>query len=192
MANSEIIPAPRKTAAEVRAEERAARSNIDRIILRNARLSLEEIGEKVGGMHPAEVGERLDNLLRSRDHLSERQEERLLIIEMGDLIDEVRNRMNAANDDNYADIANVALRGYEAISKRMDARRKLSELDISEISRAQGEMFLAIIIEAISRVSNWFEEVHPDLDFDIRTEMEEAFDLALPEARDEVNRRVRE
>lgn len=181
----------KKSAAQLRAEERAARSNIDKIILRNARLSLDEIAAKTG-LHPIEVEERLAQVLRSRDHLSERQEERLLIIELGDLIDEVKNRGASAKDDNYADIMNVALRGYDSISKRMDARRKLSELDISEISRAQGEMFLAIIVEAINMVSTWFEEVHPDLDFDIRTEMEEAFDRALPQARDEVNKRVRE
>ncbi len=191
MASTAVESKPRKTAAELREEERRARSNSDRIILRNARLSLEEIGEKVG-MHPTDVDQRLGELLRSRDHLTERQEERLLIVELGDLIDEVRSRGNAAKDEDYADIMNVALRGYDSIAKRLDARRKLSELDISEISRAQGEMFLAIILEAINLVSNWFEEVHPDLGFDIRSEMEEAFDRALPQARDEINKRVRE
>lgn len=191
MTGTKVATKPRMSAADMRKAERLKRTNSDRIILRNARLSLEEIAEMVG-MTPAEVDIRLAELLRSRDHLSERQEERLLIIEMGDLIDDVKARMQGAKDEDYADIANVALRGYEAISKRLDARRKLSELDISEISRAQGEMFLAIILEAITQVANWFEEVHPDLDFDIRTEMEEAFDRALPEARDEVNRRVRE
>ena len=191
MASTEIAETPRKTAAEIRAEERKNRSNMDRIILKNARLSIEEISE-LTGIEAAEVDVRLRAMLRSRDHLSDRQEERLLIIEMGDLIDEVRNRMSGATDDNYADIANVALRGYEAISKRLDARRKLVEVDVAEISRAQGEMFLAIFIEAINMVGNYMEEVHPDLDFDIRGELEEAFDRALPEARDEVNRRVRE
>lgn len=191
MTQGEMVPAPRKTAAELREEERRKRTNMDRMILKHARLSLEEISQKVN-LPPEVVGERLDAILRARDFLTERQEERLLIIEMGDLVDEVRVRMSGAADDNYADIANVALRGYEAISKRLDARRKLTEADISEITRAQGEMFLAVLLEAVNRVATRLEELHPDLDFDIRSEIEEGFAVALPEAREEVNRRVRE
>jgi hypothetical protein len=181
----------RQTAAEIREEERRKRSNTDRLLLTYARLSLEEIEEKTG-VPAAEAGLRLNELLRARDHLSERQEERLLIIELGDLIDDVKNRMGGANDENYADIANVALRGYEAIAKRFDARRKLTEADMAEITRAQGEMFLAVLIEAISLAGNYMEELHPDLDFDIRDDLEAAFDYAIPLARSEVNKNIRE
>lgn len=181
----------RKSAADLRAEERAKRSNIDRMILQNARLSYLEISEKVG-IPVGEVADRLHSLLRSRDHLSDRQEERLLIIEMDELIEEMRNRMSASQDQFFADIAAVTLRGYEAIAKRLDARRKATEADISEITRAQGEMFLAIMLDAVNRVATRLEELHPDLDFDIRGEIEEGFAIALPEARDEVNKRVRE
>ena len=180
-----------KTAAEIREEERRKRTNIDRMILANARRSYEEISAATG-VPVDQVAERLATLLRSRDHLTERQEERLLIIEMGDLIDEVRVRMGGAKDEDFADIANVALRGYEAISKRLDARRKLSELDIDKITKAQGEMFLNIMILAVNAVATRLEEYHPDLDFDIRAEIEEGFAIALPEAQAEVNKRVRE
>lgn len=189
--SSEVATRPQMTAAEIREAERAKRSNIDRLILQYARFSYNEISEKVG-IPVGEVGERLAILLRSRDHLTDRQEERLLIIEMGDLIDEMRNRMSASHDQFFADIAAVTLRGYEAIAKRLDARRKVTEADISEITRAQGEMFLAIMIEAVGLVATRLEELHPDLDFDIRGELEEGFAIALPEARDEVNRKVRE
>ena len=181
----------RKTAADIRAEERAKRTNTDRLLLKYARRSLEEISEKTG-LEPAEAAQRLEHLLRERDFLSERQQERLLIIELGDLVDSVRGRMESAGEDNYADIANVALRGYEAIAKRLDARRKLTEADISEITRAQGEMFLAIIVDAVNKVATRLEEIHPDSEWDIRLELEEAFAIALPEAREEVARRVRE
>lgn len=191
MTSKEIAEQGRKTAAQMREEERNKRSNIDRMILQNARFSYVEISEKVG-IPVGEVADRLHSLLRSRDHLSDRQEERLLIIEMGDLIDEMRNRMSASQDQFFADIAAVTLRGYEAIAKRLDARRKATETDISEITRAQGEMFLAIMLDAVNRVATRLEEIHPDLEFDIRSEIEEGFAIALPEARDEVNKRVRE
>jgi hypothetical protein len=191
MTNGEMVPQKKQTAAEMREAERRKRSNIDRMILKNARKSHLEISE-LTGVPVDEVATRLDALLRSRDHLTDRQEERLLLIEMGDLIDSMIVRMDGAKEENYADIANVTLRGYEAIGKRFDARRKLTELDISEITRAQGEMFLAIVLEANNRMATRLEELHPDSEWDIRSEMEEALAVALPEARDEVNRRVRE
>ena len=189
--STDLVPQSTKTAAELRAEERSKRSNIDQILLKNARNSPEEISER-SGMPVDRAMERLYDLLRTRDHLTDRQEERLLIIEMGDLIDEMRTRASNSNDDNYADIANAALRGYDSIAKRLDARRKLSEIDISEITRAQGEMFLAVMLEAVGMVATRLEETHPDSEWDIRSELEEGFAIALPEARDEVNRRVRE
>lgn len=191
MATNEVAPKPRKTAAELREEERKKRTNIDRIILANARKSYEEISAATG-VPVDQIAVRLEQLLRSRDHLTERQEERLLIIEMGDLIDEVKDRMGGAKDENYADIANVALRGYDSIAKRLDARRKLNEVDISEITRGQGEMFLAIFVDSVGKVATRLEETHPELEFDIRSELEEAFAIALPEARAEVMNRVRE
>lgn len=189
--SQEIERAPQKTAAEMRKDERKKQSNIDRIILKNARKSYLEISEATG-VPVDEVAVRLDGLLKTRDHLTERQEERLLIIEMGDLIDDMRLRMEHAKEENYADIANVTLRGYEAIAKRLDARRKLTEVDIAEITRSQGQMFLSIMLEAIQLVVNRMEELHPDLEFDIGSEIEEAFAIALPQAQSEVNKRVRD
>lgn len=180
-----------KTAAQLREEERAKRSNIDRLILQNARLSYMEISEKIG-IPVGEVADRLHTLLRSRDHLSDRQEERLLIIEMDELIEEMKGRMSASQDQFFADIAAVTLRGYDSIAKRLDARRKATETDISEITRAQGEMFLAIMAEAVNLVATRLEELHPDSEWDIRGELEESFAYALPQARDEVNKKVRE
>ena len=188
---TDLVPASKKTAAELREEERRRRSNMDQILLKNGRLSPSEISER-SGMPVDDAMSRLYELLRTRDHLTDRQEERLLIIEMGDLISEMRERASGSNDENYADIANAALRGYDSIAKRLDARRKLSEIDISEITRAQGEMFLAIMLEAVGLVATRLEELHPDNEWDIRSEMEEGFAIALPQARDEVNRRVRE
>lgn len=180
-----------QTAAEMRAEERRKRTNTDRLLLKYARLSGTEIEEKTG-IPANEAVLRLNELLAARDHLSERQQERLLIIELGDLIDKVRERMDGAKDEDFADIANVALRGYEAISKRLDANRKLTELDIAEITQAQGQMFLATMVEMMNYVANRLEESHPDSEWDIRGELEEAFAIALPEAQKEVNNRVRE
>ena len=192
MTNStEVAKVAVKTATEMREEERKKRTNSDQQLLKNARLSPQEISDKTG-IPVDRAMSRLYELLRTRDHLSDRQEERLLIIEMGDLIDGMKMRMDAAGDQFYGDIAAVTLRAYEAIAKRLDMRRKLNELDLSEITRAQGEMFLSIMVEAVNLVATRMEEMHPDSEWDIRSELEEGFAIALPEARDEVNKRVRE
>lgn len=191
MTSNEIAKQPELSAAELREAERKKRSNMDQILLKNARLSPQEISERTG-MPVDRAMERLYDLLRTRDHLTDRQEERLLIIEMGDLIDEMKLRMQAAGDQFYGDIAAVTLRGYEAIAKRLDVRRKLNELDLSEITRAQGEMFLSIMLEAVREAANYLEELYPENEWDIAEGLEEAFAYALPVARESVSKRVRE
>lgn len=191
MASNEIQKKAPKTAAELREEERRKRTNIDQMLLKNARLSPQEIAERTG-LPVDRAMSRLYELLRTRDHLTDRQEERLLIIEMGELIDNIKGRMDSAPDQFYGDIAAVALRSYEAIAKRLDARRKLAELDISEITRAQGELFLAIIQEAVQEAILYLEELHPDSSWDIEEGLQAAFAYALPKARDSVGQKVRE
>lgn len=191
MTSKDIAKQPEPTAAELREAERRKRSNMDQQLLKNARLSPQEIAERTG-MPVDRAMERLYELLRTRDHLTDRQEERLLIIEMGDLIDDIKSRMQSAPDQFYGDIAAVSLRAYEAIAKRLDARRKLNELDLSEITRAQGEMFLTILLEAVREAAIYLEELHPESDWDIQDGLEEAFAHALPLARESVSKRVQE
>ena len=129
---------PQKTdvelAQERRAADRAHRNALDELLIQNARKSPEQI-EAATGVPAAEAMERLALILRTRDWMSERMEERLLMIEMGDLIDDVKKRLANVSEQYYSDTANVALRGYEAISKRMDARRSITEEDMAEITR---------------------------------------------------------
>lgn len=191
MTSKEIAKQAEQTAAELREAERRKRSNMDQMLLKNARLSPQEISERTG-MPVDRAMERLYELLRTRDHLTDRQEERLLIIEMGDLIDDIKSRMASARDEYYGDIAAVSLRAYEAIAKRLDARRKLNEIDLSEITRAQGEMFLNIMLETMNLVIEYEEEAHPDSEWDIAESLEGAFAYALPLAQENVNKRVRE
>jgi hypothetical protein len=191
MTTSTEIAKAEKSAAEMREEERRKRSNIDRLLLQNARLSPNEIAEKTG-LPVDRAMSRLHDLLRSRDHLSDRMEERLLIIEMGDLIDDMKARMQAAGDQFYGDIAAVTLRGYEAIGKRLEQRRRMNELDLAEITQAQGEMILAIFAETLHDQAEYLEELHPDSEWDIYDGIEAAFAYALPLAQERINKRVRE
>lgn len=120
--------------------ELESRSALDSKLLANARKSPAEIAEITG--LPAEVvAERISVLLESRDWLSDRQQERLLLEEIADLKDMVMDRVRFADEKDFAGIANVALRTLKLISERLDSRRKLVDADINEITAAQARVF---------------------------------------------------
>lgn len=116
------------------------RSAIDSKLLSLARKSPDEIAE-LTGLDSRFVAERISQLLESRDWLSDRQQERLLLEEIADLKDVVMDRVRFADEKDFAGIANVALRTLKLISERLDARRKLVDADIESITAAQARVF---------------------------------------------------
>ena len=116
------------------------RSAIDSKLLSLARKSPDEIAE-LTGLDSRFVAERISQLLESRDWLSDRQQERLLLEEIADLKDMVMDRVRLADEKDFAGIANVALRTLKLISERLDARRKLVDADIESITAAQARVF---------------------------------------------------
>lgn len=139
------------------------RSAIDGKLLSLARKSPEEIGE-LTGLDAKFVASRISELLESRDWLSDRQQERLLLEEIADLKDLVMERVRFADEKDFAGVANVALRTLKLISERLDARKKLVEADINEISAAQARVFGKAFDLALSHVVKVLgEDVDPDL-----------------------------
>jgi len=118
----------------------SGRSAIDAKLLSYARKSPEEISE-LTGLDAKFVAERISQLLESRDWLSDRQQERLLLEEIADLKDLVMERVRFADEKDFAGVANVALRTLKLISERLDSRRKLVDADINEITAAQARVF---------------------------------------------------
>ena len=127
------------------------RSAIDGKLLSLARKSPEEIGE-LTGLDAKFVASRISELLESRDWLSDRQQERLLLEEIADLKDMVMERVRFADEKDFAGIANVALRTLKLISERLDSRRKLVDADINEITAAQARVFGQAFDLALSHV----------------------------------------
>lgn len=177
--------------ADRRAAERAERSAMDELLIRHARKSPEQI-EVLTGIPADQAMERLSHILRNRDWMTERMEERLLLIEMGDLIDDVQKRLQNVSEQYYSDTANVALRGYEAISKRMDARRNITEEDMAEITRVQAEMYIEAIREMIGEVMDYVAEVYPDMDVELENALTMGIQRALPAAYKKIRDRVRD
>lgn len=167
------------------------RTAVDELLIRNARKSPEEI-ERVTGIPAEQALERLGLLLRTRDWMTERQEKRLLLIELGDLIDDVKGRLKDASEQFYADTANVALRGYEQIGKRLDAQQAVTQEEMAEITRVQAEMYMDTLSELVVMVMEYVAEVYPDMDVKLEEAINAGFRKHLPEAYAKVRGRIRD
>ncbi len=178
-------------AQEKRRVERKARSALDELLIRNARKSGDEL-EEITGIPAKQALERLGILLRTRDWMTERQEERLLILELSDLIDDVKVRLETVSEQYYSDTANVALRGYEAIGKRMDARLAVTEAEMAEITRVQAEMYIETLNELVQRTVEYIAEVMPDMDPGVEDAFIAGFQRNLQPAYEKISARVRD
>lgn len=135
----------------------------NRLLLENARYSPKEIEERTG-IPAIDAVTRINELLESRDWLTMRQREQLLIIDLEDMIDDLKKRMQNAADEDYAAIATVSVRAMKLISERFDAQRRAVEQDITRITSAQAKMFGVSYDAALETLLNGLEEAHPDID----------------------------
>lgn len=160
----------------------------DRLILANARQPIEKISELTG--IPAELcAERLEYLLATPDHLTDRMEERLLLLEMSSLVNTAREKMNNVGEDNWADVANVALRGYDSQAKRLDERRRANEMEIDKITQAQAWRMIEVLRIAMEAAGNEITELYPEFD---PMDINRAVAKALPAAREQVKEHILE
>ena len=113
---------------------------MDAKLLSMARRSPQEIADATG-LDARYVAARISELLESRDWLTDRQQERLLLEEVADLKDLVMTAVRQAEGSDFAATASVALRTLKLIGERLDSRRKLIEGDINEITAAQARIF---------------------------------------------------
>lgn len=171
--------------------ERRERSALDELLIAHARKSPEKI-EAVTGIPAEQAMERLAHILRSRDWMSERMEERLLIIELGELIDDVKKRLENVSEQYYSDTANVALRGYEAIGKRMDTRLAITEMEMSQITRVQAEVYIETLNELIQQTIQYVSEVYPDMDLELEEAITAGFQKNLQTAYDKIRQRIQD
>ena len=116
------------------------KSSLDEKLLSLARRSPVEIAE-LTGLEPQYVAERVSHLLDSKDWLTDRQEERLLLIEAGTLKDKAFDMLEDVGPQEFAGVANVVLKSLRLVSERLDARRKLVDADIDRITVAHAKLF---------------------------------------------------
>jgi len=128
------------------------KSSLDKKLLSHARKSPMEIAE-LTGLEPGYVAERITYLLDSKDWLTDRQEERLLLMEAVSLKDKANDMLDQVEDPNgFAAVANVVLRSLKLMSERLDSRRKLVDDDINRITTAHAKIFAEAFDSALQYI----------------------------------------
>lgn len=145
-----------------RLDAREKRNASTQLLLDNARKSLEEVAE-LTGMSTSEVAEKYARLYEDRGWMTERMEERHMLIELGDVLEDAKNRLKNVSDDNYASVARIVLGTLTAMFARIDARKKLVDDDISEITRANARQFGDAYDLALNHVVYGLRQLHPDI-----------------------------
>lgn len=144
------------------------RTNLDEKLLSLARKSPAEIAEATG-LDPKFIAERIAYLLDSKDWLTDRQEERLLLIEAASLKDRAFGMLDNVGPQEFAGVANVVLKSLRLVSERLDARRKLVDDDISRITAAHAKIFAQAFDAALMYIIagfKAFDGVPEDADVD--------------------------
>ena len=144
------------------------RTNLDEKLLSLARKSPMEIAEATG-LDAGFVAERIAYLLDSKDWLTDRQEERLILIEAATLKDKAFGMLEDVGPQEFAGVANVVLKTLRLVSERLDARRKLVDDDIQKITAAHAKIFATAFDAALQYIVagfKAFEGVPDDADVD--------------------------
>jgi len=148
------------------------RSDLDERLLSLARRSPAEIAE-LTGLDAGFVAERVAYLLDSKDWLTDRQEERLLLIEAASLKDRAFAMLEDVGPQEFAGVANVVLKSLRLVSERLDARRRLVDSDIEKITAAHAKVFAQAFDAALQFIIagfKAFEGVPDDADVDALVE----------------------
>jgi hypothetical protein len=132
------------------------RTNLDEKLLSLARKSPTEIAEATG-LDAGFVAERIAYLLDSKDWLTDRQEERLILIEAATLKDKAFGMLEDVGPQEFAGVANVVLKTLRLVSERLDARRKLVDDDIHKITAAHAKIFAQAFDAALQYIISGFK-----------------------------------
>ena len=148
-------------------------------LLANARKSLSDVAE-ITGLSVQDVSERYAILFEERGWMTERQEERLLLIELGDLLADSRAVLKDAPIEQYASIARTVLANIKLIADRLDARRKVVDADIQQITRGQAHVFGEAFDLTLNHVVDGLMILHPDIE---RSEINDLVDEGMKMAK---------
>lgn len=161
---------------------------VDKILLRGAasHKSPEELSRLTGNtVKPAAAAQRVVDILKSQDWLSQVQQKQLLIFDLMAIKDKLMHEVVDLNMT--ANNAGTLVRVLKEIGDRLDKDKLDLNAALTQIRKAHAEMMLAAIRVAFERSALELEKRYPEVS---RGEINEIFRAALPDAAREVEAHV--
>lgn len=172
----------------VKYEPSSANGAIDKVLLRGASSgkSPQELSALTGGtIKPARAAQRVRDILASRDWLTQVERKQLLTEDLMALKDELMRQ--ALDLRQTKDASGPLIKVLALVGKQLDADKLDLESALTQIRKAHAEMMLSAIRLTLERSFHELEKRHTDVS---RGELTEIFQLALPDAVQELEARV--
>lgn len=136
--------------------------------------------ERISGIPAAQAVQHVKKLLESRDVWTEHQQRQLLLNEMHELKDKVREMAIKAGD---IDSQRLLLKTLETIGKRLDAQQEVLDENVIKLSNYQQSVLIRAMDVALQFAKDQLAERYPQI---TRTELEALVADGLQKAKYEI------
>ena len=133
--------------------------------------------ERISGIPAAQAVQHVKQLLDSRDVWTEHQQRQLLLSELHELKDSLRDQALKAGD---IDSARLLLKSLEIIGKRLDSQQQTLDENVIKLSEYQQSVLLRAMDAALTFAKDQLEERYPQI---TRSELEELVADGLQQAK---------
>lgn len=136
--------------------------------------------ERLSGIPAAKAVQHVKQLLESRDVWTEHQQRQLLLNELHELKDSLREQALKAKD---LDSARLLLKSLEVIGKRLDSQQQTLDENVIKLSNYQQSVLLRAMNTALDFAKKQLAERYPDISY---SELEELVADGLVQAKYEI------
>ena len=136
--------------------------------------------ERISGIPAAQAVQHVKALLDSRDIWSETQQRQLLLAELHELKDSLRDQAYKAGD---IDSARLLLKSLEVIGKRLDSQQQNVDENLIKLSNYQQSVLIRAMDTALRFAKDQLAERYPQI---TRSELEELVADGLQKAKYEI------
>lgn len=136
--------------------------------------------ERISGIPAAQAVQHVKQLLESRDVWTEQQQRQLLLNEMHELKDKIRDMALKAGD---IDSQRLLLKTLEVIGKRLDSQQEVLDENVIKLSNYQQSVLIRAMDVALSFAKQQLAERYPQI---TRSELEELVADGLQKAKYEI------
>lgn len=136
--------------------------------------------ERISGVPAAQAVQHVKALLESRDVWSEHQQRQLLLSELHELKDSLREQALKAGD---LDSARLLLKSLEVIGKRLDSQQHTLNENVLKLSNYQQSVLIRAMDTALQFAKEQLAERYPQI---TRSELEELVADGLVKAKYEI------